>query len=304
MRMLLIALLAALMPAIARADDPLVRMDFGGLARSFALHVPGATAPAGGFPVIVALHGGGGQAASMSRLTRFDTLADQRRAIVVYPNGVDRHWNDGRATIKNKVDDIGFIAAILAWIEQKYRVDRGRIFAAGISNGALMSERLGCDLADRIRGIAAVAGTMPADIAGHCAPAGSIAVLQIDGTDDPIMPYNGGKVADFGGRGEGGTVLSVQQTLDLWRRVNACPTPSPAVDLKQRNTPDGTFVTWIGAGPCRDGAAVGFYQIAGGGHAWPGGSQYLPAMIIGRASKQLDASAAIFDFFLSLPPRP
>jgi polyhydroxybutyrate depolymerase len=299
-----LAALALLVPSAASAEDPVQRMEFEGTARTFALHVPAGAIPPEGFPVLFALHGGGGQAASMSRLTRFDALADRRRIIVVYPNGIDRHWNDGRATIRNKVDDVGFIAQVLDWLAEKYPVDLGRVFAAGISNGAMMSERLGCEMADRLRGIAAVAGTVPADIAQSCSPARGVAVLQIDGTDDPIMPYNGGKVADFGGRGEGGIVLSVQQTLDLWRRLNACPAPSPAADLQQRATPDGTFVTWTGAGPCKDGAAVGFYQIAGGGHAWPVGSQYLPAMIVGKASRQLDASAAILDFFLSLPPRP
>jgi polyhydroxybutyrate depolymerase len=195
------------------------------------------------------------------------------------------------------------VRAILAQVEARYPVDGGRVFATGISNGAIFSERLGCEMAGQIAAIAPVSGTMAAELAPSCRPARAVSVLQVAGTDDPIMPYAGGAVADFGGRGEGGQVLSVARTFAFWRRLDGCAPPQPAVTLPLIAADDGTRIERTRSGPCRDGARVTLLSIEGGGHTWPGGPQYLPARFVGRASRQLDGSGAILDFFLSTPPR-
>jgi polyhydroxybutyrate depolymerase len=253
--------------------------------------------------VILAFHGGGMQGAGMSRLTHLDMVADARSFIAVYPDGIDKHWNDGRSTIKNPQDDVGFVSALIDQLEHSYTVDRDRIFATGISNGALFAERLGCDLSQRIAGIAPVAGTMPADIAAKCRPARHVAVMQIDGTADPIMPHGGGAVADFGGKGEGGEVLSVADTLDIWAKYDGCGTRGAPESLPPLVPLDRTrIVRFRYAGCPRDGM-VALLTVVGGGHAWPGGPQYARPAIIGLASHQIDASSVIAIFFLSLPKR-
>lgn len=282
--------------------DRAVDLRVDGVQRSYLVHVPRAAPPAG-FPVVLAFHGGGGRARSMIRLTGLDALADRRGFIVAYPDGIDRHWNDGRSTIKVKSDDVGFVAAVLDDLERRFPVDARRIYATGISNGGIFSERLGCDLSNRIAAIAPVSGTMPADLAPSCRPARPVSLLQIGGTADPIMPYGGGAVADFGGRGEGGQVLSDQRTAALWADLDGCAGPSRPEALAPIAAPDGTGVVRTRFAPCRPGAVVTLLTVEGGGHTWPGGAQYLPAAIVGRASRQLDASAAIVDFFLSRPPR-
>lgn len=287
----------------ASAADHAGQINVGGIVRSYEFHVPDRPSPSSGFPLILAFHGGGGQARGMSRLTGFNRLADEHGFVVVYPNGLDRHWNDGRSTIKQPVDDVGFVSALLDRIGQEVPVDQARIFATGISNGALFAERLGCDLSQRIRAIAPVAGTLPADLSPRCRPARSVAVLQIDGTDDPIMPYDGGAVADFGGRGEGGIVLSVGKTIMFWARANGCAGAAAPIEYRPVALLDRTRVIETRHQGCTPGAPVVLFSIEGGGHAWPGGPQYLPAALIGRASRQLDASQVIGDFFLSLPPR-
>lgn len=287
----------------AAAADDKGQLVVKGVTRSYVLHVPAATPPSDGFPVIMVFHGGGGRGASIQKLTKLDDLADARGFIAVYPDGVDKHWNDGRSTIKNPQDDVGFVAALLDRLAANYAIDRHRVFAAGISDGALFSERVGCELSDRFAGIAAVAGSLPVDLVSQCHPAKAIAVLQISGNADPIMPFAGGKVADFGGLGEGGRVLSVKDTLDFWSQHNGCASAGVEQPLAPVAMLDRTRVTRMSYTGCPAASPVTLETIEQGGHAWPGGAQYAPAFIIGKASRQIDASLTMVDFFLSLPVR-
>jgi polyhydroxybutyrate depolymerase len=288
--------------ALPAAASP-THIQVGGKDRIYTVHVPPQASPAQGFPVVLVFHGGGQQGAAIEKLTQFDSLADQRGFIVVYPDGVAKHWNDGRATIKDPQDDVGFVAAMLDQLGQQQRIDTRRIYATGVSNGALFAERLGCDLAPRIAGIAPVAGTMPADLQDSCKPARPVAVMQVSGTADPIMPFTGGAVADFGGRGEGGNVLSFADTGTLWARRNGCGVAGAPRMLAPIAPLDRTRAVESAYTGCPAAGAVKLVTITGGGHTWPGGPQYAPRLLVGVASRQLDASAAIADFFLALPPR-
>ncbi|MFC0408075.1 alpha/beta hydrolase family esterase [Roseomonas elaeocarpi] len=298
---MVLAVAAASVPAAARDDS--AELVVGGTTRSFSVHLPDGRAPRTGFPLILAFHGGGGQGAGMSRLTGLNTLADARGLIVAYPDGIDRHWNDGRLTIRNPQDDVLFVSALLDRLQDGYPVDRGRVYATGLSNGALFVERLGCELSGRIAGIAAVAGTLPVVTARKCRPDHPVAVIQINGTDDPIMPFGGGQVATLGGVGEGGRVTSVGQTVALWAGWNGCGDAGPVEALPAAGPPDGTQVLRTRYRGCPANGAVTVLTVAGGGHAWPGGPQYARPAVIGRASRQLDATQLIVDSLLSLPPR-
>lgn len=273
-----------------------------GVSRTYTLHVPPLEAPQTGFPLILAFHGGGGQARSMRRLTGFDELADKLGFIVAYPNGIDRHWNDGRSTIKNPVDDVSFVSALIDRLQAERKIDPHRIFAAGMSNGAMFSERLACDLSNKISAIAAISGQLPVDYRPRCKPANPISVMQIGGTSDPIVPYDGGHVADFGGRGEGGTVLSVEATANFWARNNGCKGGKTQVEMPHPRIFDKTRIRQERYADCPSTGRVVVYTVEDGGHAWPGGPQYLPAVIVGRASRQMDASSAIADFFFASQP--
>ncbi|NNM75239.1 alpha/beta hydrolase family esterase [Enterovirga aerilata] len=285
------------------AADRSGQLQVGDRTRTYVAHVPDGPPPPRGFPVILAFHGGGGDGARMRRLTRLDRLADASGVITVYPDGVGGHWNDGRSTIRNPQDDVGFVAALLDRVAATAPVDQRRIYATGLSNGALFAERLACDLSHRIAAIAPVAGTMPADLAVRCKPAHPVAVLQISGTADPIMPFSGGPVADFGGRGQGGQVLSVADAAAFWRRRNGCGGPAAQEALRPIASFDPTRILRTRYTGCTAGAPVTVLTVMGGGHAWPGGAQFAPPRLIGPVSRQLDASRAIIRFFLSLPRR-
>lgn len=273
-----------------------------GVERSYLVHTPISGGHGARMPLILAFHGGGMNGKRMAKLTRFDSIADEKGFIVVYPNGLGGHWNDGRLSIRDPHDDVDFVSAIITRLEETGSVDPRRVYATGISNGALFAERLGCDLSSKISGIAPVAGTVPAAIANRCRASQGVAVLQIDGTRDPIMPYGGGKVSTLGGAGEGGYVLSVAATADLWRHVNRCEGPATYAPLPPRDPYDPTRVTLSRYTTCSLGREVRILSVEGGGHTWPGGPQFAHPRIVGLASKQIDASEAISTFFLSLPP--
>ncbi|MBV8148447.1 MAG: esterase [Candidatus Eremiobacteraeota bacterium] len=268
-------------------------IEAGGRERTYLVHVPTRRPPK--MPLLLVFHGGGGSGQGMPHFTGFDALADRYGFLAVYPDGVNRQWNDGGKP-NNGVDDVGFVRALIVRLEQQFSIDRNRIFAAGISNGAMFSQRLGCELADRIAGIAAIDGNMPIAIASSCHPSRAVSVLLMNGTADPLMPFDGGNVTI----GRRVAVASASQTVAFWGRHDGCaaapsPTTLPAVEPA-----DGTSIEREQYLHCRDGSKVTFYIVHGGGHTWPGGYQYLPAIFIGRTSNQLDASRTIAEFFLTL----
>lgn len=286
-------------PVMARDSSGEVarQIDVGGVTRSYLVHRPGQPAPRGGYPVVIAFHGGGGNGAKMVKLMKLDPIADARGFIVVYPDGIGGHWNDGRSSIKTKSDDVGFISALLDRVERDYPVDKRKVFAVGVSNGAVFSHRIGCELSGRISAIAAVSGTMSDEFAQSCRPERPVSLLQISGTADPIMPYDGGKVKQFLGAGEGGTVLSARATVGLWARADGCGRPLPPTQLPPRSQPDGTSITRTDFAGCRQQGRVTLLTVVNGGHAWPGGRSVLPRLF-GKTTRQLDASRAVVDFFL------
>jgi polyhydroxybutyrate depolymerase len=273
----------------------------GGVERSYLLHVP-AKLPA--HPaLIIALHGGGGTAEGMEKLTGFDALADAQGFITVYPQAIDRRWNDGRSTIKIKSDDVGFIAALVARLEAQYGIDPNRIYATGMSNGAIFANFLGCRLAGQLAAIAPVSGSLAADLTPPCAPARPISVLLIAGTADPIVPFNGGSVRNFHGRGVGGVVTGAPATADFWAQADGCGAFSPASFPPPLRADDPTRLEEKTTATCRNGTNVTLISVQGAGHVWPGGAQYLPRFIIGPGSWQMNASAEITAFFLAHPAR-
>lgn len=282
----------------ARGDEP-GQIDVGGLTRDYLVHVP--PNPPAHPALILVFHGGGGTAEEIARLTQFDAVSDRDGFIVVYPQGLQRHWNDGLPGVKDKVDDVGFVAALLAQLGPQYGVDPKRIYATGLSNGAIFANDLACHLAGQIAGVAPVAGSLPVGVNPGCAPAHPVSVLLIAGMADPIVPYYGGAVRDFHGLGIGGAVLGAPRSFAFWEIVDGCRGTSAPSYPPPLRADDPTQLEIHDAQNCKAGTEVRLIGIEGAGHIWPGGAQYLPRFIIGPGSWQLDASAAIASFFLAHP---
>jgi polyhydroxybutyrate depolymerase len=177
-------------------------------------------------------------------------------------------------------------------LSAEFGIDASRVYVTGLSNGAIFTERLGCELADRIAGIAPVAGSMPPGEAANCHPSRPIPVLLMHGTDDPVVPYAGGEV----GGSVGGTVLSAPQTFDVWTQIDGCSGQPVTGQLPDR-AHDGTQVQTQTFSSCSGGTAVALYTIQGGGHTWPGGEQSAPVGVIGRTTQQFDATEVAWQFF-------
>ena len=243
-------------------------------------------------PLLMVLHGSAGSGEDMMTVTQrgFERLADKEKFVVVYPDALERRWNDQGGT----VDDVGFLLAIVDKLVADGLVDKNRIYVAGISNGGMMAQRLACEQADRIAGIATVAGGLPEPLQATCKPARALPVLVIHGTEDPIVPWSGGAVAGFE---DFGKVLSARETAKFWAANNRCGDGGVIAAEPDRDPKDGTRVKMEVFASCPAGAAVKLAAVEGGGHTWPGGYQYLPERFIGRTSQDVDANMLILNFF-------
>jgi polyhydroxybutyrate depolymerase len=272
----------------------------GGLKRDYCIHVPPSYDKNRSMPLVIALHGGGttGKMTEILTLGGFNTLADRDGFVVVYPDGIGRHWDDGREgaryyTHKEKIDDVGFISSLIDHLVNELNIDNKSVYVTGISNGATMSNRLACELSEKISAIAPVAGAMPKGL--NCSPSKPISVLAINSVEDPLVPWGGGDIRL--GFLKVGKVLSVNETVSYWAIHDNCSS-SPNVTWEPDKDPqDGTRVRKEVYENCGNGTEVVLYAIEGGGHTWPGGIQYLPKIVIGRTSRDIDANEVIWNFF-------
>ncbi|WP_169567581.1 alpha/beta hydrolase family esterase [Sneathiella limimaris] len=298
---LAILLVWTLISTSANASDGLSEhtLVHEGIERQYLRYVPPAAHQIGTpKQLIILLHGGGGTGRSMMRSTGFNRLAAREGFVGLYPSGVNRHWNDGRPQYQG-VDDVGFIlAAIQETMAEIQFLDETQIFLAGMSNGGHMIQRLICEQAARFAGAAIVTAQLTPELIKSCRPSKPLGILYINGTEDPLMPFDGGPIApQWGSRG---TVTSTAETLDFWRMHNTCASFPKVTQLPDLDATDGTLTERLDWPDCAPGAPLRLYRINGGGHAWPRKKQYLPERVIGRTSKDIDANDLIIDFFKSL----
>lgn len=280
--------------------------EFKGLRRTFILYLPASHENQAGLPLVIALHGRGGKGRSMIILTRkeFNKLADKDGFIVVYPDGIEKNWNDGRMdeeandrAHRENIDDVGFISALIDFMIKDYKIDPGRVYVTGISNGAIMSYRLACEISGKIAAIAPVDGNIPRMVYKECSPAFPVSVLAVNNVNDPLVPYEGGEIYGHFHRVKLGEVLSVAESVRFWVNRNGC-SPEPVVnELPDKDPGDGTRINRWQYLNGKDGTEVILYSVEGGGHTWPGGIQYLPAKMIGKTSRDMDATEVIWSFF-------
>jgi polyhydroxybutyrate depolymerase len=283
------------------ADVKKITLSYQGMQRHYLLHTPSSASGA----LVLAFHGGGETPQNQEEISGFDTLADREHFIVAYPEGIGQSWADGRGTTKadrQGVDDVGFAKAMVADIAKTHTVDRRRVFATGPSNGGIFANRLGCDAADTFAAIGPVIGTIATARAASCRPSEPVAVVGVQGVDDPVVPFNGGNVGGtLEGAAAGGSVESSRATQELWRSIAGCA-PNPASTVVPALVKDGTSIVRRTYTNCRAGADVLWYEIQGGGHRWPphhadGIAEAIAKRKLGSSSQNIDASAVIWKFF-------
>jgi polyhydroxybutyrate depolymerase len=266
-------------------------MEFAGLVRTYRLHIPPSYDGRKLVPLVLAFHGRLGTGRAQERLSKLSTVSDQNNFIVVYPDGIYRSWNAGHrvgGAERLNIDDVGFVSQLINELMQILRIDPYRVYATGMSNGGIFVHRLGCELSDKIAAIASVAGPIAPSVLESCNSNDPVSVLEIHGTNDPIVPWNGGET-----KGKG-YVESVEKTIEFWVKHNRCTGTSKTKRISG-NVIKQSYT------PCQSGTEVVLYKIEAGGHTWPEGNEYFPEAVVGQTNNEFNASQAIWDFFKRHP---
>lgn len=296
---LLLAVLLAADAAALGPGDHARRIEVDGREREYLVHVPPQRDPATPMPVVLAFHGGGSNAENMVVFSGLNAKADEAGFIVAYPEGSGRvrrmrTFNAGNCcghAAASDVDDVAFTRRVLDDLEAAASIDRRRVYATGMSNGAMMTYRLAAELSGRIAAIAPVSGPMGTDA---CHPRRAVSVMHFHGDGDEFAPFAGGR-----GRGPSGTDFhSVDHSIRAWVAANGCRQTPTTTRLPDREH-DGTTVREERYDSGRDGAEVVLVVIEGGGHTWPGREPRLRSL--GVSTRDISANDMMWEFFQRHP---
>ncbi len=258
----------------------------GGLLRDYLLYKPAVYTGNAPVPVVINLHGYGSNNVEQLFYGDFRPFADTANFLIVLPNGTldgqgKRFFNTFGTG--STVDDVAFIDNLLDTLEATYNIDVNRIYATGMSNGGFMSYALACGLNDRITAIGSVTGSMITANLNACNPVHPVPVMEIHGTADATVPYNGSTVNGF---------VAIPTLVNAWVNFNHCdPTPVQTT-VPNTNTADGSTAEHYVYSGGDQGSTVEHFKIIGGGHTWPGA-----AFNVGVTNQDINASREIWRFF-------
>lgn len=301
-RALACSLAIALGADVANAET----IDIGGVTRNYISQFP-ETKPA---PLVVVLHGNTQTGADMKLRTSWSLVASRERFAVVYPDGLNHAWADLRPASKRAgrvppagTDDVAFIVKLIEKYVADGAIDPKRVYVTGLSNGGAMTMTLVCARADLFAAAASVIMNLTDESANGCHPSRPVPMLFMNGTKDPLIPFEGGKGASqFAVDG----FWSTQNTLAFWRRVNGCRAGDAAVtDFGDRDPADQSTVTRIES-HCPPGQDVVLYRVNGGGHRMPGAFSdarfpRIAAAFLGPQNHDIDGAETIWAFFRKFP---
>lgn len=230
----------------------------GGRDRSFIVYRPDIAADKE-LPVVFCFHGFTQTGQAMMNYSGFNTLADTYFFMVVYPNGLNFSWNIGQNQPgASTADDVQFTLDIIDFLKENFRIDTKKIYATGFSNGGFFSFKLACELSQIITAIAPVGATINPAQYNNCELARAVPLLQIHGTADFIVSYNGSQ-----------GFASVNEIMQFWAEKNRCSTEPVETALPDMNSNDNSTVTALLYPNCNDDIEVVHYRINNGGHTWP-----------------------------------
>jgi len=300
--------------AILAPGDYHFLINSGGRDRTYLVHVPPQSTAGEPLSLVLNFHGGGGSAANQRDYSKMDPVADRYGFIVAYPNGtgiLSEHlltWNAGTCcgyAMKHQIDDVAFTLALIDDLAARTPVELSRVYATGLSNGAMMAYRLAAEAGDRIAAIAPVAGVM---VVETFHPARSMPIMHIHSADDPRALYYGGLGPPFPMTNTRVQHPAVESMLTRWRTFDGCPDKAKAsatVAGAPGSVNEGITATKYVWGPCADGSDVVLWKLTGSGHVWPGGHLDFYPCLLGRGTDIIDANEKMWRFFrrFSLPAK-
>jgi polyhydroxybutyrate depolymerase len=248
---------------------------------------------------------GTGQQAREAYGYDFDLLADRQGFIAVYPQGYEGNWNDckvkGPYSAKTEnIDDVGFLHALADRLVKDHDADPARVYVTGISNGGSMTLCLAFQTPDFARAYAAVVSSVPAPENMAATPTDQpVSMLIMDGTDDPINPWQGGDVVLWPVLANRGPELSVQASIDYFRKLAGLEGPPQVTRFPDRDPGDGSTAErslWSAPGK----RSVALYTIKGGGHGVPHPATH-GWRLLGHSNRDIHAANEIWEFFQSVP---
>ncbi len=301
LKYILICLLSMMLTAsIAQAQQPTVVktttvygsdsavLSNQGYSRKFYIYTPKSYNPARPMPLVMVFHGDGGSGRSISTVTHFNDLAEQKGFIAVYPDAINNKWSLSVKSTR-KVDDGLFIASLIEHIQQTKNIDSTRIYATGFSKGAILAQALACQMPNKIAAFASVAGSLPVRLKPSCL-SHPVSMMMINGTKDQSVNYEGDTTSQHL------PLISIPETVNFWRTQDQCSSPAQNKQLSKPN-PSHLLVKTSRYANCRSGSEVMLASVVNGGHFWPGGTSSDPTLNKVNASLGFNASSTIWDFF-------
>ena len=259
-----------------KEDDPGIDEQhiilFQEMNRFISLHIPDGYTGEDPLPLLIAYHGAGDNGSNFKLGAGFDKQADQHGFIVAYPSASGSNWAEGCNCIRpdlDGIDDLGFTDEVISLVDEKYNIDRGRVYASGYSQGGFFVHRLACERASRFAGVATVGSLISEPMAQICNPSRPMDFLMMNGTADGSVPFTGIQGGLESARGAFETMLT-------WKDINSCPESLQSETVRSGNRT--SFVHSIE--PCDEGTRVRLHEIQDGPHEWPRGNIDAPSLIV------------------------
>ena len=235
---------------------------FQGLVRDFIVYIPESYTHESSSSILFAFHGFGGSNNQIMYSSDFNSIAERENFIVVYPQGSSffgfPHWNVGGWTNSSTTDDVSLIDFLIELISQDYNLNQDRIYATGMSNGGFFSFLLGCQMSNKFAAVASVTGSMTTETFNECNPGRELPILQIHGTDDSIVTYNGN--SSIGS-------IAIPEVLTYWSSNNYC-NDVETTQLNDSNPNDDFSIERLLFDGGINGSVVDHYKVNGGEHVW------------------------------------
>ena len=256
-------------------------------------------------PVVILLHGGTQSAESVWTQTSLPTLGERDKFIVVAPNAINGHWNDGRgATLggdrPSTADDAGFLKQVISDLIANHNADAKAIFMTGASNGGFMTMHFACEAGDLLRAAGNVISVLPVEQQQSCLATKPLPWISMNGTADPIVAFNGAAAGAVRNGQKQPALLSADATFAFWADRDHCSSEIQHTTISHRNQDDKTSAEERTRRNCAGAPASIYYVFEGGGHTWPNAQpRLLVKRIVGESNQDVDAGEAIWNFFRS-----